>query len=80
MTSNLHPGADFADFDDHDWHECEDCGGSGEDDSTCQCEHIEDICCCAIPTPARCQTCHGRGGWHLFNSAEDQALHEAERD
>lgn len=78
MTSNLHPDANFDHYD--DWHDCEDCGGSGEDDSMCQCEQIEDICCCAVPTPVRCDTCQGKGGWHIDHSAEDQALHEAEND
>ena len=68
MTSNLHPDADFDHYD--DWHECQDCGGLGD----------EDICCCAVPTPVRCDTCQGEGGWHLDHSAEEQALHEAEND
>ena len=46
----------------------------------CQCEQIEDICCCAVPTPVRCDTCRGKGGWHLDQSAEEQALHEADND
>jgi len=80
MSSNLHPGADYSDFDDHDWQECDDCGGDGLDETMCQCETIEDICCCATPTPVRCQTCGGKGGWHIDHSAEDQAAYEAEND
>ncbi|MEM7211769.1 MAG: hypothetical protein AAF479_07730 [Pseudomonadota bacterium] len=77
--SNLMPGPGYDDFYDN-WVECDDCGGSGEDDSMCECEAFEDICCCLHPTPARCDTCRGKGGWPRDDSAEDQALHEAEND
>ena len=79
MTSNLHPGADFREFED-DWTECPDCGGDGHDESMCECERIQDICFCATPTPARCDTCKGHGGWFPDHSAEDQAMYEADRD
>lgn len=80
MSSNLHPDADYRDFDDHDWIECWDCGGSGEYGDICQCEDFEDTCCCLHPTPKRCSTCHGKGGWPVDHSAEDQALHEADNE
>jgi hypothetical protein len=80
MPSNLHPGADYADFDDLDWTECWDCGGSGYDEYSCECEAFEDTCCCAEPTPRKCSTCFGKGGWTVDHSAEDQALQEAEND
>lgn len=46
-----------------EWIDCWDCGGEGEYGDMCQCEDFEDICCCAHPTPKRCSTCKGKGGW-----------------
>lgn len=80
MTSNLHPGSRYRYFEDMDWDECPDCGGEGFSDYECECEAIEDTCFCAVPTPRRCPTCRGKGGWPVDHSAEDQALHEAEND
>lgn len=80
MSSNLHPDADYRSFDDGDWQECEDCGGEGLDDNECECESVQDICSCAIPTPRRCRTCNGEGGWEVDHSAEEQALWEADKE
>lgn len=49
--------------DDHDWIDCWDCGGEGFYLDSCECEAFEDICCCLTPTPRRCSTCKGKGGW-----------------
>lgn len=46
-----------------DWIECDQCGGDGYMDDECECETVVDICSCATPTPRRCRTCHGKGGW-----------------
>jgi hypothetical protein len=47
-----------------EWIDCRDCGGEGDHDGICQCEDFEDTCCCATPTPKRCSTCKGNGGWY----------------
>ena len=63
-----------------DWIECADCGGDGVDDSMCECERIEDICCCLNPTPVRCDTCHGKGGWHADPVGESHDLDQNDAD
>lgn len=80
MASNLHPGADYGEFDDDDWMDCPDCGGDGQYDDMCECESIQDTCCCAVPSPMRCRTCKGEGTIAINRSAEDQALYEAENE
>ena len=63
-----------------DWIECCDCGGEGFDDSMCECEYIEDICCCSEPTPVSCQTCGGKGGWHSDPVGEAHDLDQNDAD
>ncbi len=55
---------------DHDWVECWDCGGEGSHDYMCECERFVDTCCCLVPTPMRCSTCRGKGGW--FHKPKEQ--------
>lgn len=39
---------------------CPACGGSGVSDE-CECQSIEDICCCLHPRPMTCDECGGEG-------------------
>ena len=46
------------DLDDED---CYNCGGEGFIEGWCECQSVEDVCCCASPTPPICETCGGSG-------------------
>lgn len=46
---------------DYESNDCPTCGGQGVLDDECECEAIEDVCCCLHPTPRRCTDCGGRG-------------------
>jgi hypothetical protein len=40
---------------------CAWCGGTGVDDNSCECETVEDTCCCLMPIPRTCHQCGGDG-------------------
>lgn len=46
--------------DDDDGGACSVCGGSGFVDE-CECQQIEDVCCCLHPRPMTCTECNGNG-------------------
>jgi hypothetical protein len=37
------------------------CGGSGYREDQCECETVESVCCCRVPTPPVCDECGGAG-------------------
>lgn len=41
------------------YEDCPQCGGSGLDDTQCECG--DDTCCCLEPTPVGCSWCGGAG-------------------
>jgi hypothetical protein len=41
--------------------DCPTCGGSGVLEDECECQAIEDICCCLHPRPPICPECGGNG-------------------
>ena len=40
-----------------DREDCPQCGGSGLDDTQCECG--DDTCCCLVPSPVDCSWCAG---------------------
>ena len=42
-----------------DYQDCPQCGGSGLDDTQCECG--DDTCCCLVPSPVDCSWCGGEG-------------------
>lgn len=40
---------------------CWACAGLGYYDGECECQFIEDTCCCSVPTPPICDECKGEG-------------------
>lgn len=59
MTSTLRCDDPYDDFEEDET--CPTCGGEGVLDDECECQSVEDVCCCLNPVPPTCPYCCGAG-------------------